>query len=233
MHDEPATSDWLPLDPEDHAAQLAAVFLLAQGPPRAARILDIGAGTGRVAHPLAQRGHQVVALDNNDAAMEHLAGENITPVLGDALSPALDLASLGPFDGALCLGHTFMLFHDVAQALHLMRRVRSALRPSGGGWFAIDNFAEQVWRDIADGDWQTGLSEDDQWQFIWSGNDNTAVIRHGDQVRPHDWDIGPDDRLLRLWTPGELALLAASAGFGPPRADHTGALLVFPCAAPA
>lgn len=226
--DAEMTSEWMPLEAEDHAAQLAAVFLLAQESGRGSRLLDIGAGTGRVAHPLAQRGHHVVALDNHSGALERLGHAQVTPVFADALDPALDLRALGPFDGALCLGHTFMLFHDVLAALGMLRRVRAALNP--GGWFAIDYFAAQVWRDVADGDWQTGLSEDDQWQFIWSGDDNTAVIRHGAEVRPRDWDIGPGDRLLRLWTPGELRLLAAGSGFLPPEQDGTGALLVFRCA---
>ncbi len=63
-------SDWLPLDPEDHAAQLAAVMRLAHGPPRAQRILDLGAGTGRLATPLAQRGHDVCAIDLLPEALE-------------------------------------------------------------------------------------------------------------------------------------------------------------------
>ncbi len=218
-------SDWLPLDPEDHAAQLAAVMRLAHGPPRAQRILDLGAGTGRLATPLAQRGHDVCAIDLLPEALERIEHTGVQRVHADILDASLDLAALGSFHGALCLGHTFMLFHDVERALDLMRRVRRAILP--GGWLAIDHFSAQVWRQIADGDWQTGLSDDDEWQFIWTGDDNTAVIRYGPDVRPNEWDVREDDRVLRLWTPGELALLAHASGFAPPSPDPTGALLIF------
>lgn len=219
-------SDWLPLDAEDHAAQLAAVFLLARG---ARRVADVGAGAGRVAIPLAARGVEVVAIDRDEAAAARLAAPGVRPVRADVLEDGFNFAPLGPFDGALCLGHTFMLFHEPARALGLMRRLRAAM--AAGGWFAIDHFAAQVWRDVAEGSWQTGLSEDEQWQFIWSGEDNTAVVRHGPEVRPDDWDIGPGDRLLRLWTPGELTLLAAASGWSSPEPEGTGSLLVFRCGA--
>ena len=57
-------------------------------------VLDIGAGTGRVALDLARRGHEVVALDRSaellDALRERAADLAITTVAADARDFALD-----------------------------------------------------------------------------------------------------------------------------------------------
>jgi SAM-dependent methyltransferase len=51
-------------------------------------ILDVGAGTGRVALDLARHGHRVTALDNDPVLVAELArrgrGLDVTPVLADA-----------------------------------------------------------------------------------------------------------------------------------------------------
>ena len=57
-------------------------------------VLDVGAGTGRVALDLARRGHEVVALDRSaellDALRERAAGLAITTVAADARDFAID-----------------------------------------------------------------------------------------------------------------------------------------------
>lgn len=216
--------DWLPLEPAEHAAQCAALLRLLRGPPRVASALDIGAGDGRIAGPAAAMGARVVALDNDPHALEHCAAQGAEPLLADALDPSLDLASRGPFDAAWCLGHTFLLFHDVDRAAALLSRVRDALAP--GGWVALDNFPGPLWEGVSSGDWQEGVSEDGRWQMLWAPGENVVAIRRDERVRPDDWTIRADDRLLRLWTLGDLRLLAARAGLSPPEPDPTGVLLL-------
>ena len=57
-------------------------------------VLDVGAGTGRVALDLARRGHEVVALDHSaellDALRERAAGLAVTTVAADARDFAID-----------------------------------------------------------------------------------------------------------------------------------------------
>jgi SAM-dependent methyltransferase len=57
-------------------------------------VLDVGAGTGRVALDLARRGHEVIALDRNAALLDALrdrgAGLPVTAVVADARDFALD-----------------------------------------------------------------------------------------------------------------------------------------------
>ena len=73
-----------------------------------------------------------------------------------------------------------------------------------------------MWDDVAEGAWVTGVSEDGSWQMIWASGDAVIALRRDDRVDPDDWEIREDDRLLRLWSAGELALLAEASGWGTP-----------------
>lgn len=42
--------------------------------PRGSRILELGAGAGRITHPLLERGHRVVAVDESAAMLRHVRG---------------------------------------------------------------------------------------------------------------------------------------------------------------
>jgi SAM-dependent methyltransferase len=100
----------------------------AEGGP----ILDLGAGTGRVAADLAARGHEVVALDSEPDLLEALAerAPAVATVQADArdfaLEPRFALA-IAPMQLVQILGG-----HDGRTAM--LRRVHAHLR--AGGMFA-------------------------------------------------------------------------------------------------
>lgn len=215
-------ADWFPLDPEEHERQLEALRLRLAPAPR--RVLDIGAGDGRIARPLAGEGHVVFALDRDPEALEACAAPNVTTILADALAPDA-LASIdAPIDAALCLGHTFLLFADPDQALALLRAVRPML--ARGAFLAIDAFPRPLWREVAEGNWQEGLSEDGFLQLLWAPGDNVIALREGEGVRPDDWRISPDDVALRLWTLADLALLARAGGYAAPEEHESENLIL-------
>lgn len=64
------------LSPRRHEARIVQKFL-APG----ASVLDLGAGTGLIAEPLAESGYRVFAIDNSAAMLAHLHAA--TPILGD------------------------------------------------------------------------------------------------------------------------------------------------------
>ena len=70
----------VPSDTEDTVGFLSD--LAGPGP-----VLELGIGTGRVALPLAQRGHEVRGMDASEAMEEQLraktGGENIPVTIGD------------------------------------------------------------------------------------------------------------------------------------------------------
>ncbi len=98
----------------------------------AARILDIGAGSGRVALELARAGHHVTALDSAGALLEALrlraSGTPVETVEADARS-----FELPHRDYALCLVpmQTVQLLGGPAGRREMLRAVRAHLRPGG------------------------------------------------------------------------------------------------------
>jgi SAM-dependent methyltransferase len=95
-------------------------------------ILDVGAGSGRVALALARAGHRVSALDLDARLLDALArkaGElNIETVCADARS-----FQLARSDYALCIApmQTVQLLGGAPGRLAFLRRARAHLRPGG------------------------------------------------------------------------------------------------------
>jgi SAM-dependent methyltransferase len=107
---------WHDIECGRYAADLELWLELAQDAPSG--VLDVGAGTGRVALALARAGHRVVALDNDATLLEELAaraaGLPVEPLLGDA--------------------DAFVLAAPVSLILVPMQTIQ--LLPARGGFFA-------------------------------------------------------------------------------------------------
>ena len=211
--------DWNPVDDRTHAEQVQILKDLLGEPGK--RALDIGAGDGRIARELLSLGHSVTAVESDPRAVEQLRAIDGVDVIHASMFEDF-LPDGACFDCALLLGHTLLLVHEPEQAVALLRRLRAAT--SAGGLLVIDPDCEGTWRDIAEGNWQEGVSEDGQWQLVWGEGDNTVALRRGEQVDPDDWTIRPPDRVLRLWTLGELRLLASATGWAEVRQRGAGVI---------
>lgn len=108
----------------DGEARLADALL-----PRGARVLDAGAGIGRVGEALRLRGHDVVAIEPDQDMVD----------IGRRRFPSLDLRSLdvlevdaaiGPFDLIVCVGNVMILLAPDTE-VRALRAMSSALRPGG------------------------------------------------------------------------------------------------------
>ncbi len=213
--------DWQPLDGKAHEEQVRVLRgLLAPG----ARVVDLGAGNGRIARELTRSGHAVVAIDNDERAVDQLREiDGVDARCADMLTDEwVRDGDLDAFDAALILGHTFMTVHDVEQAVGLMRRVHRVVRP--GGVLVIDVDCMETWRDIAEGNWQEGISEDGAWQLVWGEGDNVVAVRRGDEVDPESWSIRERDRVVRVWTMGGLRLAAIASGWEKPESIGSGVI---------
>jgi SAM-dependent methyltransferase len=121
---------WHDLECGSYRADLALWSELARehGDP----ILDVGAGSGRVALHLARAGHQVIALDRDrqllDALSERANGFSVRTVCADARSFALPERQ-----PALCLApmQTIQLLGGSAQRTEFLRRAHAHLKPGG------------------------------------------------------------------------------------------------------
>ncbi|MBY8874590.1 class I SAM-dependent methyltransferase [Micromonospora sp. PLK6-60] len=104
----------------------------AMVPPRS-RILDAGAGTGRVGAALAARGHTVVGVDADPKLVEAARADHPGPtwLVGDLAE--LDLPAAGeaePFDAAVCAGNV-MAFVAPGTEQRVLARIAAHLRPDG------------------------------------------------------------------------------------------------------
>jgi len=113
-----------------------------------------------------------------------------------------------------CLGNTLCQFWQIDQAIELLIRIRRRLEP--GGMLVIDDIPGDLWPELAEGNWQAGLDLEQGKQLVWSPDDAVFAIRSSSKVDENDWEIGPDDEPLRLWTSSSLQLAARVAGYSVP-----------------
>jgi SAM-dependent methyltransferase len=109
--------------------------LTAVGLPRATRgyAIDLGAGFGLHAVPLARRGYRVLALDSCEALLQELkARAGALPIetcSADLLRFCEHTQSVA--DVILCMGDTLTHLPDVASVEALLTAVATSLRPGG------------------------------------------------------------------------------------------------------
>jgi SAM-dependent methyltransferase len=116
--------------------ELAGAARPQQGARRAgrepARVLDVGAGTGRVSLELARAGHHVTALDLNANLLETLAaradGLDVETVCADARAFSLDRRD---FDACFIPMQTIQLLGSRAERMAFLRNARAHVRSGG------------------------------------------------------------------------------------------------------
>jgi SAM-dependent methyltransferase len=202
-------------------------------------VLDVGAGTGRVALDLAAGGHEVVALDLEPVLLEALAeraatrGLEIETVAGDAEALPFDDAS---FAFVLVPMQTIQLLGDRGAFLRGARRV---LRP--GGLLGIAIADELSAFDAADGLLPTpDVVEGGGWRFVSQptavrvGDDSSRIERlrvthapDGTQTTEHNViELAVLDA-PRLAAEGRAAGLVSLPGERiAPTSDHVGSAVV-------
>lgn len=123
----PVYDDWYPPEgPAVDAAVDALAMLAGPGP-----VLELGAGTGRLAIPLAARGLEVWALDASSAMLDRLAakpgGELVRPVRADMA----DFAVNRRFSLVVCADNTLFNLTERARQARCLALAAAHLAPGG------------------------------------------------------------------------------------------------------
>jgi SAM-dependent methyltransferase len=178
---------------------------------RGGRLLELGAGTGRLAVPLADAGMNVTAVDASAEMLAHLrrrdADGAVSVVHGDMVDDLPD----GPFDVALVAYNTIFNLLDVDRQIACFRGVASCLRP--GARFVVEAFVPDE-----------GVIHGDQVGVRSMGIDHVvlSVSRHEPATQRADGqfvEITEEGGVrLRPWAirwagPDELDEMASAAGF--------------------
>lgn len=177
----PAEVIWHDLECHAYAADLPLWRELAAR--EAGPVLDVGAGTGRVALPLAADGHEVVALDRDPVLLRALAQRgDVETVQADAQDFALGRA----FGLIVVPMQTIQLLDDRASFL---RAARAHLTPGGLLAIAIADALEAF--DPA----SPGLPEPDVAEVAgWRFSSQPVALTEGGGVMYLD-------RLRTIWSP--------------------------------
>jgi len=108
------------------------------------RVLDVGCGTGTLAIILAERGHNVVAVDPAAASLavarSKPGAQRVTWVDGDATA-----VQVADRDVALMTGNTAQAISDPEQWTVTLRVIRASLRPGGYLVFETRDPAARGW----------------------------------------------------------------------------------------
>jgi SAM-dependent methyltransferase len=204
-------------------------------------VLELGAGTGRVALELAARGHDVTALDSDAVLLEELErraderGLAVATVLGDARS----LPSLGRFALVLAPMQLLQIVGGPAARAELLAGAAALLPPGGTFAAAIAELAEAVPPEDADPP-LPDVGEREGWVFSSLPLDvrpepgGVAVERLRQVVSPAGHLTEErHTQLLDSLTPDQLEHEAAAAGLRPaarheiePTPDHVGSEVV-------
>ncbi|MEE2681146.1 MAG: class I SAM-dependent methyltransferase [Planctomycetota bacterium] len=218
-------SDFEVFDHDDAAAQLAGVRALASG---CARVVDLGAGRGRISVPLASDGALVLAVDRSSAALgssEWDSAPNIVRLQEDFLDSQPDWIAHGPFDLICCLGNTLNLVLDTDLITRFFDLAFRAAAP--GGRLICDDVP--FWgEELRDPElWPCGLSLDGRQQLAWTPEGSCFAYRTGRAVDPDRLHPHPEERLLRLWSVSELNEVAIGAGWAPAVHREEGLIMSF------
>jgi len=237
----PAEVVWHDLECGSYVADLPLWRELAErssGGGHPARILDVGAGAGRVALDLARAGHRVTALDLNGDLLEALherAGESdVEIVCADART--FDL-SRDDFDLCLMPMQTVQMLGGASARVEFLCRARSHLRPGGLLAVAIVTAFEPF--DCSNGDVGPSAEVARVDGAVYRTRAVRVCVLRESVLIERERRIGPDGEperdaieLDRLSASG-LEREAASAGLHPepslelmPTRDHVGSTVV-------
>jgi SAM-dependent methyltransferase len=128
-----------------NAPPASVAFYLDACKPLERSVLDLGAGTGRIAIPLAEAGHRVTAVDRSEAMLEVLRAKAVTHLRDHAREKLSvhhgdlrDVSLAERFGAVICPFSTLNYLLSDDDRRRALGTVRRHLAP--GGLFVMDHF---------------------------------------------------------------------------------------------
>jgi SAM-dependent methyltransferase len=196
----------------DIAATVAVLERLARrSRARGARVLELGAGTGRLAIPLAQTGLAVTALDASAPMLARLRAADPDQRVETLQADMVDGLPPGPFDAVLVAYNTFFSgLLDPSRQRGCFAAVAARLAPKGS--FVIEAFVPEDPPRSGD---HVGIRSMTASAVVLSvsrhhpdhqqADGHFVELRDGEPVRLRPWAV-------RYATPAQLDEMAAGAG---------------------
>ncbi len=207
-------------------------FYVGMGVGTETAVVELAAGTGRIAVPLAESGFDVVAIDRSAPMLELLraraaeagVADRIDVRTGDLLAPGLD----GRYDRVLIPFRSLLHLRDDAERRTALRAARDLLTPEG--YLAFDVFSPTP-ADVeaTQGVWfhrDSGARERADWHRA-DGTTHVEVEMRGRTTTLVLHPL-PAPRWLELAEEAGLEVITAWGGFDgePVRGDGAGDLVV-------
>jgi SAM-dependent methyltransferase len=198
-------------DVDATVARVAALADQAGGP-----VLELGAGSGRLALPLAERGHEVWAVDASAAMLDRLrakpGGDRVHTVVDDMADLAAPALAGQGFGVALCAFNTLFNLTDTAAQRRCLGRVADLLAP--GGRLVVEAFVPPPGdeREAAVSAVEPRHIGLDEVVLTISRLDPATRTITGQHLQITEAGIRLRPWMLHYATPDELDALAATAG---------------------
>jgi SAM-dependent methyltransferase len=212
---------WHDVECGGYAADLALWRELADAHAGAQEVVDVGAGTGRVALDLARAGHPVLAIDTEDVLLGALRDRAGDLPVRTAVGDARELALEGTFGLIIAPMQTVQLLGGPEGRGSFLRAARAHLRPGGVVAAAVahplESFdaSEDIVLPDPDEAEVDGLRLVSQPVAIRDEGDRVALVRRREQIGPQGTVSAPDVIHLDRLSPEGLAAEGEAAGLHP------------------
>lgn len=197
--------------PEDNYVKAQVGYaLMATGLKPQAKVVDLGAGTGRHVAYLAGKGYQATGLEYSKVLVEK--GLELSPGISLSVGDMRKLDTESTYDAVTFFDTSFGIFND-SENEGMLLQVFKALKP--GGWIVIDYLNPDFWKKKT-GEMviQNYRVKGDKFIRRYTYADNTCrLTESGTYISPDNSSETYPDQVLALYPQDRLNAMLRQAGF--------------------
>ena len=165
--------------------------------PKNSRILDVGAGTGRMSIPLSKLGYQVTAVDASKEMLKVLNEKDTDHKIKTCKSKLQDLSLDKNYDTVLCVFSVFCYITDWHELTRALERLSEMVKPDGYAFIDNPSYFAFSGRHYSSGTLERNIevnpTKDDETLFEYK--ESIVVFDADDRVAYED------KFLIRYWDP--------------------------------